>query len=64
MSPDEQWAANKRFLDRTIARSDDIGLATPVDAARPGSFYERELQHLMSRGYSPGSDVLSLLGSR
>jgi hypothetical protein len=53
MSPDEQWAANRRFLDRTIARGDDIELATPVDRARPGSFFERELRYLGSRGFRP-----------
>lgn len=64
MSSTQQWTANRTFLDRTISRGDDIRLATPIDAVRPGSFYERELQYLMSRGYSPGSDGLSLLGPR
>jgi hypothetical protein len=53
MTPGEQWAANQRFLDRTVARGDDIRLATPVDRARPGSFYERELRYLVSKGFRP-----------
>jgi hypothetical protein len=54
MSPEEQWAANQKFLDRAIARGSDIQLATPADAAREGSFYERELQYLQSKGYTVG----------
>lgn len=53
MGPEEQWAASQRFLDRTISRGDDIQLATPIDRVRPGSFYERELQYLGSRGFKP-----------
>ena len=30
MSKSEQWAANTKFLDRTIARGDNILLASPV----------------------------------
>jgi hypothetical protein len=64
MTPDEQWAANQRFLDRTISRGDDIQLATPIHRVRPGSFYERELQYLGSRGYRPnqGGDRLMAPG--
>lgn len=53
MSPDEQWEANERFLDRTIARGDDIRLATRFRKARPGSVYRRELDYLVSKGYRP-----------
>lgn len=53
MSPDEQWAANQRFLDRTIARGNEIRLSTRADRARPGSFYERELEYLISKAYMP-----------
>lgn len=56
MSPAEQWAANQKFLDRAIARGDDIRLATPAGQAREGSSYERELQYLTSKGYRPSSD--------
>ena len=52
-SPERQWAANQKFLDRAIARGSEIRLATPANAAREGSFYERELQYLTSKGYRP-----------
>lgn len=31
LSADEAWAANVKFLDRTISRGDSIRLATPLD---------------------------------
>jgi hypothetical protein len=55
MSPGEQWAANQKFLDRAIARGSEIRLATPANAAREGSYYERELQYLTSKGYQPNA---------
>jgi RHS repeat-associated protein len=56
MSSAEQWAANQKFLDRMIARGDDIILATPLDKVKPGSFFERELQYLQSKGFKPSAD--------
>ena len=44
MTEAEQWAANRRFLDQAIARGDAFRLATPIDRARPGSFFEKEVQ--------------------
>jgi RHS repeat-associated protein len=61
MSPAEQWAANQKFLDRAIARGDTIRLATPASQAREGSFYERELQYLTSKGYRLSSDGTRLI---
>lgn len=51
MTPAERWAANARFLDRLIARGDDVVLATRLDRVRPGSTLEREIQYLLERGY-------------
>ncbi len=56
MSSAEQWAANQKFLDRMIARGDDVILATPLDKVKPGSIFERELQYLQSRGFTPSAD--------
>ena len=38
MSPAEQWAANQKFLDRTILRGDSIRLATPLENVLQGIF--------------------------
>lgn len=61
MSPEEQWAANQKFLDRAVARGSDVQLATPADAAREGSFHERELQYLQSKGYTVGPGGTSMV---
>ncbi len=61
MSPTEQWAANQKFLDRAIARGSNIRLATPANAAREGSYFERELQYMQSRGYTVGPNGMSLI---
>lgn len=61
MSPREQWIRNQRFLDRAISRGSEIRLASPVDLARPGSFFERELQYFVKHGYAPNADATMLV---
>lgn len=61
MTEDEQWAANQKFLDRAISRGSNFVLATPADAARPGTWYARELSYLKSQGYTVGSDGMSMV---
>jgi hypothetical protein len=61
MSSAEQWAANQKFLDRMIARGDDIILATRAAQARVGSFFARELEYLAGKGYVPSADGLRML---
>lgn len=58
MSPPERWAANQRFLDRAIRRGDDIILATPLEQVHigQGTYYEKELDYLLDRGYVVSSD--------
>ena len=61
MTPAEQWSANARFLDRVAKRKHDIVLATPIEQARPGSFFAREIEYLIGRGYTPSADGTRLL---
>lgn len=56
MSPEQRWEANRKFLDRMIERGDEIILATPIERARPNSFFLRELEYLRKMGYVPNSD--------
>jgi RHS repeat-associated protein len=56
MSPADQWAANRKFLDRMISRGDAIVLATPMNKVRSGSAYMKELEYLRSRGYKLTED--------
>jgi len=61
MTDAERWAANQRFLDRTIRRGDNIVLATPVNEVRPGSYFQRELDYLLDAGYTLSADGTRLL---
>lgn len=57
----EQWTANQKFLDRAITRGSNVHLATPANAAREGSFFERELLYMQSQRYKVADDGMSLL---
>jgi hypothetical protein len=61
MSSVEQWAANRRFLDRLILRGDRVVLTTSIDAIRQGSALEREVEYLLGRGYTLLDDGLTLV---
>ncbi len=61
MTPAERWAANQKFLDRTIARGDEIVLSTRFGTQRSGSYFDQELQYLISKGYTPSADGMKLL---
>ena len=52
MSPAEQWNANVKFLDRAIARGDNILLSNPVtDLNMVSGYFRKELEYLISKGY-------------
>jgi hypothetical protein len=53
MTPDEQWALNKEFLDKAIMANEEIRLATPPEKVPSGSTLEKELNYLASHGYLP-----------
>lgn len=61
MTDAERWAANQKFLDRTISRGDEIILSTPLDRVRPGSYFARELEYLSGKGYRPSADGTRLI---
>ncbi|XZE45641.1 RHS repeat-associated core domain-containing protein [Pirellulaceae bacterium SH467] len=61
MTEVERWEANTKFLDRMIARGDDIILATRADLAKPGSYFARELEFLLSKGFKICADGLRLI---
>ena len=56
MAPEQQWAANQKFLDRMIARGDKVVLSAPFWQATPGTSFAKELQYLLRRGYKYGDD--------
>jgi len=61
MTPTEQWAANQKFLDRAIAKEAEFVLATPLKEMRKGTFFEKEVKYLMSKGYKLSSDGSKLI---
>jgi hypothetical protein len=61
LSPEEQWVTIRRFLDRAVERGSEVRLATPLDAIRPGSFLEREVQYLFKNGFVPSADGTMLV---
>jgi hypothetical protein len=62
MTKNEQWDANKKFLDRTIVRGDEIILSSPAKqiTAATGTF-RRELDYLLKNGYRLNDDGTRLL---
>jgi hypothetical protein len=57
MTPGQQWAANVKFLDRAIARGDDIVLSNPVrNLESVSGTLRKELDYLVQKGYSLSDD--------
>ncbi|ODA90441.1 hypothetical protein ATY41_02090 [Leifsonia xyli subsp. xyli] len=48
---DDPWTLNQSFLDGRIAAGDKMILSLPKQDIRPGSYLEREVQHLQSNDY-------------
>ncbi len=51
MTPDQIWAANVKFLERTVQQRVPVVLATPINIIRSGSYLEKELMFLKGKGY-------------
>ena len=57
MSPAEQWAANRKFLDRMIARGDEIILSNPVKKVSEATgWFGKELNYLLEQGFRLSAD--------
>ncbi|MFC8447900.1 polymorphic toxin-type HINT domain-containing protein [Kitasatospora sp. NPDC057223] len=52
LTPEEQWGANQRFLDRGIKEGAIFRLGTPIDEMKMNSVYVREVNYLLSNGYT------------
>jgi hypothetical protein len=52
LTPEQGWAADTNFLDQVASRGDRVLLSLPKNQIRPGSYLEREIDHLTRyRGY-------------
>jgi RHS repeat-associated protein len=62
MSKVEQWAANQKFLDRLIARGDEIVLSNPVkNIDEVSGAFRRELDYLIKQGFRLSDDGARLI---
>ena len=61
MTQAERWAANTKFLDRAIARGDDIILSNSAFKAEAGSTFAREIEYMVEKGYKIAEDGMSLI---
>jgi hypothetical protein len=61
MSEAQMWAANVKFLDRSIARGDTFILASPTEGLKATSGYAKELDYILSKGYRYSIDGRSLI---
>lgn len=62
MSKAEQWAANKKFLDRMIKHGDEIILSNPVkNISDVRGIFRRELDYLMEKGFRLNGDGTKLV---
>ena len=52
MTPEEQWGANKQWLQEAIIRGDVFRLASKLSEAVPGSGYAKELNYLFENNYT------------
>lgn len=62
MTPDEQWNANKEFLDGIIANESEVLLADRVTSIEEvGGWLRRELDYLLENGYQLVDDGTRLV---
>ena len=62
MTKNEQWAANVKFLERMIARGDEIILSNPVkDINKVTGAFRNELDYLITRGFHISKDGASMI---
>ena len=62
LSPHQQWQLNRRFLQTHVveAGSQIVFSHRPLDARR-GSFFEHEIDYLVSRGVGVDPDLTAFL---
>jgi hypothetical protein len=56
MTPDQQWGANQKVLDRAIANGDKIKLSNPTNEKTYKANFKKEIDYLRSKGYEVSPD--------
>lgn len=55
------WIRNQAFLDTAIRMGSEIQLATPLDLMRQGTYFEREVSYLTSKGFVPDNSGRTMI---
>jgi hypothetical protein len=63
MTPEAQWAASQKFLDRVIQRGDNVRLSVNAfsEEAKDGISLQKEINYLQQRGYRISDDGWTLI---
>jgi hypothetical protein len=61
MTSTEQWAANKKFLDESIAKGHSFILSNNAYNAKEGTYFYKEIEYLLSKGYKIINDGFKLI---
>jgi len=62
MNDAERWTANKKFLDRVIAKGDEIILSNPIKNVKDATgTFRKELEYLESKGYKLSDDGTKMI---
>lgn len=61
MSKEEQWLANRKFLDRAASRGEVFILAINYDEVGPKTQLRKEIDYLKDLGYRPSNDGRMLI---
>lgn len=56
MTPEEQWAANQKALDRAISNGNKIKLSNPINEKTYKDNFKKEIDYLRSKGYDVSPD--------
>lgn len=61
LTKEEQWKLNKAFLDAAAERGDSIVLASKLIEAKAGSYFRKEIDYLISKGYKVSDDGATMV---
>ena len=60
MNDAQRWAKNVEFLDKAIANGNKIILSNSANSLKAGTFFAREVEYLIGKGYKIAADGMSL----
>jgi hypothetical protein len=58
---EQQWAANRKALDRALTKGDKIILSNPINVQTNTGVFKREIEYLKQKGYEVSPDGLEMI---